>query len=79
MNSKRALIMDLNHDIKCALTAKHFISQNPVACAYFNENKNAFLMCDGCRAGGRPIGCTCMQLMIEDIDERFKEIFDVTI
>lgn len=78
MNSKTALIMDLDHDIKCALGATHLISPGPLACAYFNQSRQSFLHCDGCRADGMHY-ITCVDLMIKDIDERFREICHATI
>lgn len=60
MNSKTASIMDLDYDIKCALCATHLVSPGPLACAYFNQARQSFLHCDGCRDDSRPIGITCV-------------------
>lgn len=79
MDSKTASIMDLDYDIKCALCATHLVSPGPLACAYFNQTRQSFLHCDGCRANIRPIGMTCVELMAKDIDSRFREICNATI
>ena len=79
MDRKSALVMDLDYDIKCALEANHLVSPGPLACAYFNQSRAAFLTCDMCRAGTRPIGVTCIDLMVKDVDSRFREICNATI